>query len=63
MPGLILSRKELEKIEIGDGIIITIVEIRGAGSRRVKLSVIAPGLPVRRLDPDGVPESEKRKGD
>jgi carbon storage regulator len=43
---LILTRRPAESLTIGDGITITVVEIKGS---RVRIGVCAPrGVPVRR---------------
>jgi carbon storage regulator len=43
---LILTRRPTESLTIGDGITITVVEIKGG---RVRIGVCAPrGVPVRR---------------
>lgn len=39
MSGLVLTRKEGESFEIGDSIVVTVVEIRGA---RVRIQISAP---------------------
>ncbi|QDU93041.1 carbon storage regulator CsrA [Lignipirellula cremea] len=45
---LVLSRKRDEKIVIGDGIVITIVEVRGD---KVRLGIEAPSdVPVHRQE-------------
>lgn len=48
---LILSRKQGESIVIGDGIIITVVELRNRGRSVVRLGITAPkGVPVHRQE-------------
>lgn len=45
---LVLTRQKDEKIEIGDDIVITIVEVRGG---RVRVGIEAPrGIPIKRDD-------------
>lgn len=59
---LVLSRKESEKIMLGDDIVLTIVRVSGD---RVRLGIEAPSemLILRKeLDPSGsTPESAKRQ--
>lgn len=45
---LVLSRKLNESIHIGDGVVVTITEIRG---NRVRLAISAPqDVPIRRAE-------------
>lgn len=47
---LVLSRKPGEQVEIGEGIFVTVVSVRG---HRVKLGIEAPlSVPVRRVEID-----------
>lgn len=58
---LVLSRKESEKIKLGDSIVLTIVRVNGD---RVRLGIEAPGdmLILRHeLDFPPLPDAENRK--
>ena len=56
---LVLSRKKNEKIMIGDGIVLTIVEIRGD---KVRLGIDAPDeVPVHRQEVYDAINREKEK--
>ncbi len=47
---LVLSRKPGERVVLGDGIELTVVEVNG---KRVRLGITAPDVvPVRRQDVD-----------
>ena len=51
---LVLSRKPMERIEIGDGVFITILEIR---ANKVRVGIDAPkDIHIRRTElPDKIP--------
>ncbi|MCA9262141.1 MAG: carbon storage regulator [Planctomycetales bacterium] len=51
---LVLSRKQFEQVEIGDGIRITVLDIRKS---RVRLAIEAPGYTIHRAE---VPADRRR---
>lgn len=54
---LVLTRQVLQRILIGDDIVITIVQVRG---KHVQVGIKAPrDIPVRRDESEGI--AEKRK--
>lgn len=59
---LVLSRKKNEAIRIGDGIVITVVDIRGD---KVRLGIEAPGnVPVHRREVyDAIKREEQRRNE
>lgn len=54
---LVLSRKEREKIRIGTGANLIVIEVLEIGKSRVRIGVTAPGMVVTR--PDGGQERER----
>ncbi len=59
---LVLSRRQSQRVQLGDSIVLTIVRVNGD---RVRVGIEAPAdVPVRRgeLAPRELPENEKRPG-
>ena len=54
---LVLSRRVNESLRIGEGVVVTVVRIRGD---KVRLGVTAPGAVITRHDPAGVPVVYRR---
>jgi len=44
---LVLARKRMESVVIGDGIEVTVLEVRGSS---VRLGIVAPGQPIHRRE-------------